>query len=247
VTRSSRLTMTDCGLAAFGVTRTPAADLPALRQTIAAQLPAGVLKYADDQTVASVAAVVHAIETFHLQRPTFSDWGVVAAPQFLGRASFADALERFDRRGPVAVSPLIVPYLSLHSMAANICLALGSHGPSFGAGGGPNSLAEGLLAGMTLQGSARVPGVWVIVSEFDPDATHDEAPECHAVALALTSPDPAQACLRMVVACDPTTTPRVADLGRCLTEGSQNWSCRLGGGFQVELHQSRCRFLNRAA
>jgi hypothetical protein len=122
------------------------------------------------------------------------------------------------------------------------------HGPSFGAGGGPDSLAEGLLAAMTLHAQERLPGVWVVMSEYSPEpGTTDAAAECHAVALALRPAKAAGARMRLNFAASDARTMTVAELAERLTGDSTTWSCALSGGLVLQAHGRPARRLARAA
>src|SRR4051812_37935671 len=86
-------------LAAQGRIRVPVESLPELRRRPGPVppdlLPASFLKHADEQTIAGLAAVFHALEDYSLFGADFSQWGVLACPRFLGRNTFGAALARF--------------------------------------------------------------------------------------------------------------------------------------------------------
>jgi hypothetical protein len=243
--------MTDCPVAAFGVVQAPLDALPALRKRPGsfpgAVPPPHVLKHADEQTVLGLAAVLRAIEDFDLRGQDLSPWGVVAAPRFPGRLAGAVAMDRFLRQGPLTVSPLIIPNLSLHSASGTISLALGIHGPNFGAGGGPTALAEGLLAGLALHEDALAPGVWVVLSEWDPEPIPDLRGQSTipvtgwAVALALAPAAVASSglCLRLrPTPAASSSPPPLASLARFLSEPcgpGAAWQCSLPGVGAIEL------------
>src|SRR4051794_34787620 len=69
-----------CGLAARGYVRVPAEQLPELRRcpgpVAPDSLPASFLKHADEQTVAGMSAVLHAIRDGQLTGTDFRSWGV---------------------------------------------------------------------------------------------------------------------------------------------------------------------------
>lgn len=156
-------------------------------------VPASLLKHADEQTIAGLCAVYQAIAKAGLQSTCFCDWGVVAAPRFLGRSTMAAALQRFAAEGAWGVSPHLAPHRSLHSISGTISQALKLHGPNFGAGGGTNRTVEALLAATALLDGKKLPGVWVVLTGLSPELSPDEAgqspPGTQAVgmALALTS------------------------------------------------------------
>jgi hypothetical protein len=75
-------------------------------------------------------------------------------------------------------------------------MALKIHGPNFGVGGGPDSESEVLRAASALLADAHLPGLWVILTAWDPepipdlDGRNTRVSFCRAVALALTAPRP---------------------------------------------------------
>ena len=189
-------------MTAYGTARATAEDIPALRVMPAPvadePFPSGLLKHSDEQTVVGLAAVLQAIRDHSLAGQSFREWGVLAAPRFLGRATLASALQRFALEGAWGVSPHLIPHRSLHSVSGTVSQALGIRGPNFGVGGGPLSVAEVMLTGAALLAEHRVPGVWLVISGWHPEPVLDRlggalanghhAPTvCKAVALALTA------------------------------------------------------------
>ncbi len=241
-----------CGIGAFAVLRVPQDGFPALRKRpgpdVAKPITPGLLRQSDEQAVAAAAAVCHAIHDFHLQDLSFDHWGVVGAPCLLGRTSAASVLDKYSRLGPRGVSPLVSPYLSLHAVSAMISVALKSHGPNLGVGGGPGAVGEGLLTGLTLMLEPSTPGVWVAMTAWDPEPTERDADAgsaiCHAVALALMPGAGDEMALRLRFAPGASTakvTPRgVMSLADFLQEaasavdGARRWHCPINGG-TVEL------------
>jgi len=152
-------------------------------------LPASLLKHADEQTVVGLCAVYQAIAKAGWQTTCFGDWGVVAAPRFLGRPAMAAALQRFAAEGAWGVSPHLIPHRSLHSVSGTISQALKIHGPNFGVGGGPGGTREALLAATALLEGKKLPGVWVVLTCLNPEAPPEETgrmpPGTQAVGLAL--------------------------------------------------------------
>jgi hypothetical protein len=188
-----------CDVVAFGTARATADTLPALRHQpgppLGEPLPASFLKHADEQTVVALAAALQAIHRHGLTATSFTDWGVLAAPRFLGREALAGALQRFATEGAWGISPHVIPHHSLHSLSGTISQALKIHGPNFGVGGGPDSAAEGLLTAAALLARDRLPGVWVVWSGWDPEPTpgrngHLAPPTVCAAALALVAGRP---------------------------------------------------------
>jgi hypothetical protein len=157
-----------------------------------------LLKTSDDQTVAAVNAVLDAIATHHpdVSHDAFAEWGIVVASRYLGRAQLAVALRRFAAEGVWGVSPHLIPHFALHSPAGTLSVALGSHGPNLGVGGGPGSAMDGALAALTWLSEGRLPGVWLVLTGHEPDLIPDAkgAPvsptECRALALALEPDSP---------------------------------------------------------
>jgi hypothetical protein len=182
-----------CEVAAQTVLRVNLELLPELRRrpgpVVGEPLPASFLKHADEQTIAGLCAVLRAIHTSDLPATCFRDWGVVAAPRFLGRPTMAAALQRFAAEGAWGVSPHLIPHRSLHSLSGTVSQALKIHGPNFGVGGGPSGVMEALLAALALLNRKRLPGVWMVLTcldpELPPDASGRSAPGTHAVGLAL--------------------------------------------------------------
>lgn len=157
------------------------------------RVPPSLLRYADEQTVAGTAAVFAAMEAMATPPERFHDWGVVAASRYLGRANLAIALRSFMAEGVWGTSPHLIPHFALHSQSGTISLALGSHGPNLGVGGGLHAAADGFLTALTWLATGVVPGVWLILSGWSPElvpAPSGNGPpigECQALALAMVS------------------------------------------------------------
>jgi hypothetical protein len=193
-------------LKAFGTVQATAEMIPALRQCPGAPLgeplPPLFLKHSDEQTIAGLAAVYQAIHAHGLASTSFTDWGVLAAPRSLGRAILAQTLQRFPLEGAWGVSPHLVPHRSLHSVSGTISQALAIHGPNFGVGGGPLSAAEVMLCAAAMVESDKLPGIWVILTGWNPELVlekpgtphrnghHRAAPRCIGIALALAQAFP---------------------------------------------------------
>src|SRR5205823_2855913 len=110
-----------------------------------------------------------AIHRHGLAGTRFTDWGVLAAPRYLGRSAMAVALQRFAAEGAWGLSPHLIPHHSLHSVSGTISQALKINGPNIGVGGGPGSGAEAFLAATALLSAGQVPGVWVVLTGWDPE------------------------------------------------------------------------------
>jgi hypothetical protein len=165
-----------CDLAAYAGVRIPVEALPEYRRQpgpAPGGLPTSLLRHADEQTVAALAAVFHALHDHGLSADGLRGWGVLAAPRFIGRPALATGLERFIAEGAWGVSPHLIPHRSLHSVSGTISQVLKAQGPNFGVGGGPGSEAEALLTAAAMLRCQRLPGVWAVLTCFDPDAAPD--------------------------------------------------------------------------
>jgi hypothetical protein len=150
-----------------------------------------LLRYSDEQTVAAVCSVFSGVKELGGDPKRFDDWGVVAAPRYQGRAGFAHNLRRFAAEGVWSVSPHLIPHFALHAEAGTISLALKSHGPNLGVGGGLHAAADGFLVAASWLASGTVPGVWLVLSGWapelvlDPDGGPSSTAECQALAVAV--------------------------------------------------------------
>lgn len=151
------------------------------------------LRHSDEQTVAAVAAVRQALENMGSPNANrFEDWGVVAASRFLGRSNLVLALDRFKVEGPWGVSPHLIPHFALHAQAGALSLVLSGRGPNLGAGGGGFAGTDGVLTALSWLDSGLVPGVWLVLTHWDPEYRPDldgepiEPTHCEALALALS-------------------------------------------------------------
>jgi hypothetical protein len=222
-----------CAVAAYGVVRVPVEEVLGLRKrpgpSLGAKIPLSLLKHADHQTLLALAAVLRAADQAGWREGSFAEWGVIAAPRFLGRIIAAGAIHRFSQTGALGVSPLLSPTLTLHAVAGALSLAIKAHGFNYGVGGGPGHLAEALLTGLAARDDNGVPGVWVVATGFDPEPVPDVAGNSvtpstgYAVALALTpAAEPARSRLHLrLVPTSPAEVPgapeRDAALGVPLT------------------------------
>src|SRR5262249_27012554 len=142
----------------------------------------------------------------------FTAWGVVAAPRWLGRPKAAAAISKFHREGVPGASPMVVPHLSLHAVSGTISQALHLHGPNFGVRSGPGNVGRGLLTAVAVVAEGSLPGLWLVLTQWDPEPSPDELGRvsppavCYAVALALVPVpvDQSGPCLRIVL---PTPPP----------------------------------------
>jgi hypothetical protein len=185
-------------VAASALVRLPYEALPAVRRepepVLGVPLPPSVLKHLDEQTVAGLAAVLRAARDSGLDRADVRQWGVLAAPHFLGQPAMVAALRRFRVEGAWGVSPHVIPHHSLHSVAGTVSQVLKVHGPNLGVGGGAVGTGEALLTAAAWLGRRRVPGVWVVLTTLDPlpalgeEGQPPPGTSCVGLALALVPP-----------------------------------------------------------
>jgi hypothetical protein len=183
----------ECDVHARASFQASAEELPALRRSPGrlgeALVPSSLLRHADDQAVVGVAAVLGAVSAAGLDPDGFGAWGVVAAPQYLGRGTFfGAAFPQFLAEGAWGVSPHLIPSLSLHSLSGTISQLLKAQGPNLGASGGPGGESEAFLLAATLLAEAGVPGVWVVLTGWDGDRGAEGQAKCRALAIALAAP-----------------------------------------------------------
>lgn len=234
-------------LAALGTVRANLETIARLRREPGdPELSPLFLKHSDEQTIVGLVAVLRAITSGNLAGEDFSQWGIVAAPQRLGRAAVAEVFDRFARRGAGSASPLVIPHRSLHSVSGTISEALGIHGPNLSVSGGPGNLAEGLLAALTFLNDNRLPGIWAVLTQWDPEpalpvAAGDQA-ICQAQAFALMPASSGRVGPRLrllrpaempsLAQCLPL--PELADLHEVFTRaGCQRFGFEWGGGIEV--------------
>ncbi len=157
----------------MGRLRVPVEKLPELRRcpgpAPGAPLPASFLKHSDEQTVVGLAAVLQAIQASGLTQTNFRDWGVLGAPRFLGRGMLGFHVTRFASEGAWGVSPHLIPHRTLHALSGTLSLALKICGPNFGVGGGPGTPTEALLNAVALLTCQHLPGLWVVLTQMDPE------------------------------------------------------------------------------
>jgi hypothetical protein len=230
-----------CEVAAFASVRIPYDSLPDVRRNpepvFGLPLPTSTFKHLDEQTVAGLAAVCRAIRDYGLDPAGFREWGVLAAPHFLGQSLMVTSLNRFHAEGAWGVSPHVIPHHSLHSISGTVSQVFKIHGPNLGVGGGQGGTAETLLAASAWLGHRRVPGAWVVITTLEgtgrlDDEGHPPA-ECMCVALAIallpTRTDSSALRLRFSPA-DGRATARPLDLGRLSAALEQSRTTRGAGG-----------------
>jgi hypothetical protein len=186
-----------CSIRGTAFVEAACSDLPALRDAAvpagAPALPPRFLRHCDEHTVVAVRSVLEAITSLP-RTPSFEHCAVVAAPCQAGRINAARSLAQLRAGGAVTVSPHVVPQCSLHSLAGAVSVAFGMHGPHVGVGGGPDALAEGLFAALSLfqpHAAAGCDAAWLIATEWDDEPVLDSAgvpvgdPVCRSLALLL--------------------------------------------------------------
>jgi len=174
-----------CGVASHALVEATLAEIPGLRDQSVPEgvpsLPPRFLRHSDEQTVIGIRAVLTAIAAHPEPRPSFEDYGVVAAACQSGRIATAQSLAMLRTAGGVAVSPHIVPQCSLHSLAGAVSVALGMHGPNSGVSGGKHAVSEGMFTSLSLLAAdASLPGIWLVVSGWTEEPSLDATgkPDC---------------------------------------------------------------------
>jgi hypothetical protein len=243
------------GVVAAGTAAVPLGGFAALRKMpprFGVELSGHFLKHADEQTIVSLLAVGRAIDQFEIDPRQTTDWAVIAAPRYIGRLAGAAVLDRFARQGGSGVAPHTVAQNSLHSISGAASIALGTHGPNVGVGGGPWAVGDGLTAALTLLDTPRVPGVWLVLSQFDPEPVPDDVGRplndsvCHGIALALVRGGsghsqltlrPGTSATRAAVARwpEPTVAEIAASIDAAQRGRASRWNCWLPWGGRIEL------------
>jgi hypothetical protein len=253
------------GVTAWGVAEIAAGAIAGLRRSLCPPgqppFPATFLKAVEDQTVAAVASVARAIQAGGLEGESFTEWAVIAAPRSLGRLAAAEILHKFDQGGALKVTPFLVPHHSLHSVSGTISMGFRTYGPNFTVGGNSRAIIEGLLAALTLLDEGPVPGLWLVLSECEPEPVPDrqgvsEVPVLYrALALAFRPAAAGRELFRLRLLRregGPTApwpgdsrgvAPSVAELALFLRQGADpaglsRWTCPLAWGATLELSRS---------
>jgi hypothetical protein len=212
--------------------------------------PASHLKLVDEQAVLATVALLRAVNGASWQDRSFTEWAVVAAPKFLGRMRGTAAFARFLRLGPRSMSPILIPTLSLHSISGVISLILQSRGSNFGAGGDRSHVSEGLLTGLAFQHGRKLPGVWVILTGWEPESIPDDNGRStnsilgYGIAMALVDESSTEPGMRLHY--DPTPVHNtfvpisIGDLAGKLRDPQpmNAWNCPVKGGGIITLARS---------
>ena len=200
------------------------------------------LRNADEQTVAAVAAMLRAIDSLGWRDESFREWGVIGCPRFLGRMIISGVITRFLGDPKYSINPHIIPNYSLHSLSGAASMGLEMHGPNFGVGGGPGNVSEGLMTALSVMAEGRVPGLWLLLAEFDPEPIPDRTGKprndvnVHAVALALQRTGGVGAELRLTSRPTSAAPPTVRELAKYLSApGAKAWTCPVPGLGSLEL------------
>jgi hypothetical protein len=237
-------------------------EFPALRKLpprfAGSNVPGHFLKHADEQTVVALEALRRAIEQFGLDAREQTDWGVIAAPRYIGRLASVEIVRRFAQNGGSTVATHAAAQFSLNSIAGAASIVLGIRGPSLGVGGGSWSIGDGLVAALTLFDPACTPGVWLLLTEWEPEPIMQPGGSpidgiCRAVALAIAPGASRESNLRLCFpggqtngasglagrAREPATEPELSQIAACVDAAqggsASGWSCRLPGGGLLEL------------
>jgi acyl carrier protein len=183
---------------AVGCVDVPIAEVGAARERLAQEgkdpRAQSVLRLCDDQTVLGALAMREAMRQGSIEPGESTMWNLIASSRFLGRLSSVSSWRRFEKLGPSRMSPLVIPFVSLHAGAGVLSLYFQIHGPTFGVGGCADNVSEGLLTGLTAPISAETPGTWMVFTAWEPepvpnDKGQTETPSRgYAVAIALTKP-----------------------------------------------------------
>ncbi len=189
-----------CRITTHALVKARLSDMGTLRNRPAPEgvppLPPRFLRHSDEHTVIGMHAVLTALAEVraHDAIPPLARHAVIAAPCQAGRIATAQALAGLDTSGPSAIKPHIVPQCSMHSVAGAVSVALGTHGPHLGVGGGPDALSEGFLVVTSLLASGGDPqceAAWLIATEWDVEPALDskgiptDDPSCRAIAMLL--------------------------------------------------------------
>jgi hypothetical protein len=210
-----------------------------------------LLKQADEQTVAGLSAVYQACHDYRLDLTMLTGWGVIAAPQLLGRNAIVAVLERFAEEGAWGISPHLIPHRTLHSVSGTISQALRLRGPNFGVGGGPGAAAEALLVAAALLADRNLPGLWVVMTGSVPapdEVTESPAAKAwEALALAMTpinAQEPSQGTpgTWLGIGTDRARSADGSDLGSESPFSVANLVIALAGGRQSSVHLWRLPF-----
>ncbi len=174
---------------------------------------AQVCKLGDEQTIVSAEAMYRAMDRAGWSGKNLDEWGIVSAPQFLGRMRMAAAVERFRLQNVRGASPRHIPTVSQHAVAGTLSVLFACRGPCFGAGGSQGSLRDALTTAVSLVAGHTTPGFWVTISQWTPELLpnvpdeQNASCECHAVAMAIVPEESPEAEFELGIRFQPTYSP----------------------------------------
>ncbi|MEY4180178.1 MAG: hypothetical protein RLY70_3752 [Planctomycetota bacterium] len=187
-----------CPVAAYGHATVPFAGFDEWRKTNCQKRQSAAFaqtcKLGDEQTMVAAEAMFRAIDSAGWSGRSFEDWGIVAAPQFLGRLRMWSAIERYRALEVRGASPRHIPTVSQHAVAGTLSVIFQCRGPCFGAGGSQGSLLDGFVNAASLAAGGIAPGFWLAISQWSPEplpqasVADNGAARCHAAVLALLPP-----------------------------------------------------------
>lgn len=162
-----------------------AAELASMRQQSFEKLPTLLrpqfLKHSDGQTLAALEAVATAVAEFP-PGSDFDDWAIVSASRYLGRETFAAAIDKYQVDGPWGVSVHVIPHTTAHAVAGTLSLALNCHGPCIGAAAAPGEEVPAVMSLAALLRRPAVAGAWFVTTGRDESGRY-----CQAAGLALVN------------------------------------------------------------
>lgn len=186
----------ELSIVASGSARLTVSEMAAIRKDslpgFPTRLSPQLLRYSDEQTLAALVAVSSALKSISLASKNFADWAIVSSSRNLGRSAFAKVIDKYRSEGPWGVSVQVIPHCTAHAVAGTISLALESHGPCVGAGGGADGGIEALMSAASVLKQSDWCGAWIVVSAWSPEPALDSAGQaisdsiCSAAAIAVT-------------------------------------------------------------
>ncbi len=233
-------------VAACGAVSLPLTEIEALRVKPSPSLDrpqvSKTLRNSDEQTVAAVVALLQTVQRRGWQDRSFADWGILGCPRFLGRMIVTCVTSRFFSDPKYSINPHVIPNFCLHSPSGTASVALGMHGRNFGVGGGPVNVPEGLLTALSVMMERRLPGLWLLLTEFDPEPRPDDQGKAtngvyvHAAALAFEADSEGVGELRLVRRDSRPDEESVKELARFIRERrAEPWTCVVDGLGALEL------------
>ncbi|HEV3340289.1 MAG TPA: hypothetical protein VG125_08025 [Pirellulales bacterium] len=179
----------ELAILAKGTASLTAPELAAVRQQPLDRLPTPLrpqfLRHSDDQTLAALTALTRAIDAYGVA-DNFHDWAIVSSTRYLGRAAFAAVIDKYQIDGPWGVSVQVIPHTAPHAVAGTVSLALGSHGPSLGAGAARGEESQALATAAALLRTPDLSGAWILLTGW----STEHSMTCIAAALAVVSVRP---------------------------------------------------------